>query len=69
MKIDFTTKELEFYKKECNFNEENGELEVLELRNKGKSIVSIAIELNMDQRTVNRRIKNIKNKISKVKNI
>lgn len=66
MKIEFTTKELEYLIKECQFNEENGELEVLKLRNKGKSIVSISFELNMSVETVNRRIKSIKNKIAKI---
>lgn len=69
MKIEFTTRELEYYIKECQFNEENGELEVLKLRNKGYSIISIADKLNISEETVKRRIKSIRNKILKVTNL
>lgn len=68
MKIQFTTKELEYLIKECQFNEENGEIDVLLLKNKGKSLVSISMELNMSIPTISRRLNSIKNKINKVIN-
>lgn len=68
MKIQFTTKELDYLINECQFNEENGELDVLLLRNKGKSLISISIELNMSISTISRRLNSIKNKIRKVIN-
>ena len=66
MKKHYTTKELEFYKKECQFNEENGELEVLELANKGKKYIAISIDTGLSVETVKRRIKSINEKIERV---
>lgn len=66
MKIDFTKDELNYLIENCNFNEENGELEVLKLRNKGYSIVSIAFKLNMTESTVKKRIEFIKMRIQRV---
>ena len=66
MKIDFTKQELEYLIENCNFNEENGELDVLLLRNKGKSIISMSMELNLSEKTIKRRISSIKNKVRKV---
>ena len=66
-KIDYTTEELNELIEKCNFNEENGEIEILKLRNKGKSLTSISLELNMSISTISRRISSIKNKINKIK--
>jgi DNA-binding NarL/FixJ family response regulator len=48
----------------CNFTED--ERAVFDLRVKGKSIIEISMKLPMAERTVNRRIKDIKRKIHKV---
>ncbi|MEG1506916.1 MAG: hypothetical protein RR478_05420 [Bacilli bacterium] len=66
MRIEFTTDELNYFIEKCQFNETNGELEILKMRNVGYSIVEISFKLNMTVETVNRRIKNIKKKIKKI---
>ncbi|MEG1597711.1 MAG: LuxR C-terminal-related transcriptional regulator [Bacilli bacterium] len=66
MKIEFTTDELNYLIDKCQFNEINGELEVLKMKNVGNSIVEISLKLNVSVETINRRIKNIKKKIKKV---
>lgn len=66
LKIEYTLREEEYLIENCRFNEENGELEVFKLRNKGNSIVSIAVKLSLSPETVKRRIKSIKRKIIKV---
>lgn len=40
------------------------EIEVFELRSKGHNIIEIALKLNCSERTITRRIKNIKMKIA-----
>lgn len=47
---------------ECAFTDD--ELEVLARRRKNASLVSIALELNMSEASVSRRIKSIKDKIA-----
>lgn len=64
--FEFSKSEVDFLLENAGFNEENGEIDVFLLRWKGKSITSIAMELNMSPRTVNRRIKNLHKKILKV---
>ena len=46
----------------CPFTDE--ELQVLALRRKGCSVTQISIKLNISERSVNRRIESIKNKIA-----
>jgi DNA-binding NarL/FixJ family response regulator len=46
----------------CPFTDE--EIKVLELRRKNCSVTEMAFKLNISERTVNRRIESIKNKIS-----
>ena len=46
--------------KNCNFTAR--QQEILDLRRKGESIVSISMKLYLSERTINREIKRIKNK-------
>lgn len=62
--FDFTKEEYEMIIDKCMFNEELSK--ILELKIKGYSIVQIAMKMNMSERTVNRRVKQIKTKIMKV---
>lgn len=61
IKLDFSKKEVEYFKENCYFTDE--EEKILDLRLKGYSIVEIHMTLAMSERTVSRRIKNIKRKI------
>lgn len=47
---------------ECAFTDD--ELDVLRLRRKNASLVSISMELNMSEATVSRRVRSIKDKIA-----
>lgn len=62
--FDFTKEEYEMIIDKCMFNEELSK--ILELKIKGYSIVQIAMKMNMSERTVNRRVKKIKQKILKI---
>lgn len=62
--FDFTKDEYEMIIDKCMFNEELSK--ILELKIKGYSRVQIAMKMNMSERTLDRRIKQIKNKIMKV---
>lgn len=64
IKTEFTEPECEYFRRQCNFTEE--ELSVFNLRVKDNSRVAIANALNMSVATVDRRIKAIKRKIHKV---
>lgn len=59
-----TKPELELIVENANFT--NEEQKIFELLTKGKSITEIAIKLCVCERTINRRMENIKSKISKV---
>lgn len=63
-KLDFNKSEYEFFMQNCNFTER--QKEILDLRRKGFSILSISCKIFTSERTVNREIKKIKNKILKV---
>jgi len=63
-KLDFNKSEYEFFMENCNFTER--QKEILDLRRKGFSILSISCKIFVSERTVNREIKKIKNKILKV---
>ena len=64
IKTEFTEPECDYFRRMCNFTED--ERAVFDLRVKGKSIIEISMKLPMAERTVNRRIKDIKRKIHKV---
>lgn len=63
MKLDFTKKEVNYFKDNCYFSDD--EEQILELRLRNKSIVEIMDIMKMNESTVNRRIKSIKKKIMK----
>lgn len=62
-KFDFSYDEYQRFLERCPFSEE--ETKILNLRRKGYSITQIAIELNICDRTVSKRINSICNKILK----
>lgn len=63
-KFDFNKFEYEYFLEVCNFTDR--QKEILDLRRKGKSIVEISLQTYLSERTINREIKTIKNKILKV---
>lgn len=65
-KFEFSKEEIDYLIENAGFNHENGEIDILLLRWKGKSNIQIAMQLKMSERTVNRRIKSIVKKILKV---
>ena len=64
MKLEFIKKEVDYFKENCYFTDE--EEKILELRLRGNTIISIAFMLHLSDKTVQRRIKSIKKKILKV---
>lgn len=62
-KLDFNKSEYEYFIENCNFTDR--QIEILNMRRKGLSIVQISMELFISERTINREIKSIKNKILK----
>lgn len=62
-RLDFNKSEYEYFIENCNFTER--ELEILNLRRKGKTIIEISFLTHLSDRTINREIKKIKNKILK----
>lgn len=62
-KLDFNKTEYEYFLNNCNFTDR--QKEILELRRKGMSIVAISMTTYLSERTINREIKKIKNKILK----
>ncbi len=61
---DFVEKELEYFRKECNFSSE--ELEYFNLRAKHLSNQQIAIKMNVSEGKVSKLAKAVKTKILKV---
>ena len=61
---DFLESEYEMFYNNCNFTDR--QLEILNLRRKGKSIIEISMALNMGEATVSRELKKIKKKILRV---
>lgn len=61
---DFLESEYQKFYNECNFTDR--QMEILQLRRKGKSIIEISLSLNMSEATVSREIKKIKRKILKI---
>lgn len=65
MKIrDFVEKELEMFRKECNFTDD--ELCYFNLRAKDKSNIQIATEMNISEAQVSKLAKRVKVKMIKV---
>lgn len=62
--FDFTKDEYEYIKSKLMLNEELSQ--ILEMKIKGYSITKMALELNMSESTINRRIKTLKKKIMKL---
>ena len=62
-KFDFSYNEYQRFIERCPFTDE--EIEILNLRRKGKSRIQISMALNMSDGAVDRRIASIKRKISK----
>lgn len=62
--FDLTRREYEILQEQLMLNEELSQ--ILEYKIKGYSITKIAIEMSISERTVNRRIKQLKNKIKRV---
>lgn len=66
-KVDFTDfleSEYEMFYNNCNFTDR--QIEILNLRRKGKSIIEISLTTNISEATVNRELKKIKKKILRV---
>ena len=61
---DFVEWELQKFRDECNFSEE--ELEVFEMKAKDKSIAQISMALNISESKVSQLVARIKKKIKKV---
>ena len=67
MKFDFTKPELDYILENANFTiEEEQIFKMLTSKYGRASIVNIAINMNMSESTVKRRIKQIKHKIIKI---
>ena len=69
IKNEFTEPECEKFRRECNFTPD--ELEIFNLRVKDNLVVQIQMKLRekniyLSERTIERRLKNIKDKIKKV---
>lgn len=61
---DFVEKELEFFRKECNFTDE--ELEYFNLRSKGNSNLYISMTMNVSEAKVNKLSRKVKDKMIRV---
>ena len=64
IKTEFTEPECEYFRKTCNFTDE--EMQLFNMRVKGKSIVEIAIKESLSDSSVKRKLRNVKRKINKV---
>ena len=61
---DFVEREIDFFKKECNFSPE--ELRFFDLRARHKSIIEICFEMNISESKANTLSSSVKRKIFKV---
>lgn len=64
LKKEFTKPECDYFRRECNFTDE--ERAVFDLRVAAHSVVEISMSLHLSEATVYRRLRNIKRKIVKV---
>lgn len=62
--LDFNKAEYEYFMDNCNFTDR--QKQILDLRRKGLSIISISFRTDLSERTINREIRKIKNKILKI---
>lgn len=62
--FDLTREEYEGLKEKLMLNEELSQ--ILEMKIKGYSVIQISMKMNLSERTTNRRIKELKRKISRV---
>lgn len=62
--FDLTKEEYETLKEKLLLNDELSK--IFEMKIKGYSIIQISMELNISERTANRRIKELKKKINRV---
>lgn len=62
--FEFTQEEFETICKKAMLNDEL--IKIFEMKIKGYSIIHIAIDLHLSERTVNRRVKELKQRIKKV---
>lgn len=65
MKFNYTKSEYEELKDACKFQKCNQESEIFDLLCDGYSILQIECITNLSRATVNRRVKSIKDKISR----
>lgn len=63
LKFDFSTQEWQELYRKCSFTDE--ELKIIQYRRRGWSLSTIAAELYLSERTINRRISSITKKIIK----
>lgn len=63
-RLDFNKLEYDYILENCNFTDR--QKKILDLRRRGYSIVAISLETYLSERTINREIKQIKNKILEV---
>lgn len=64
MRLDqMTGSDYRYCKANCPFSEE--EEAILDARRRGKSVVSISMEMNLSEATVKRRISSIKGKVAR----
>lgn len=62
--FDLTREEYELIREKAMLNEELSQ--ILEYKIKGYSITKMSMDMNMSERTINRRIKDLKKKIKRV---
>lgn len=61
--FDFSYNEYQRFMDRCPFTDE--EIEILNMKRRGKSNIYISVKLHISERTVSRRLKSIRKKISK----
>ena len=62
--FDFTKPELDFFREQCNFTED--ELEYFNLRSSGKSNVEISLAMNVSESKVSKLARKVKSKMLRV---
>lgn len=60
-KLDFTKAEYDYFIENCGFTDR--QIEILNLRRRGKSIIEISMEVNLSTRTIDRELRTIRRKI------
>lgn len=62
--LDFTKGEYDYFIENCGFTDR--QIEILNMRRRGMSIVEISMKIHLSPRTIDREIRKIKNKIIRV---